>query len=691
MNASYNILNTPFSVGNIEIKNRFVLEPMEGTNIIDWLFHCKYEENVREYYKERSKNHVGLIIPGMVPLKSIVGNQWLYEHPEVFAPVKELMDEIHSYGAKLFFQLGAGWGRSFVLSTDMKNMMEQEEMKALANKMGIVFEDILVSASDMPNRFLPEVNCRALSVEEIREYVEAYGKTARLCKEAGVDGVEVHAVHEGYLLDQFTTEYTNHRTDEYGGSFENRYRFSKEVVEAIKRECGKDYPVSMRYSVTSKTKAFGRGVVPEENYEEIGRDLEEGIKAAKYLEDVGYDMLNADNGTYDAWFWSHPPVYMPLNCNLNEVKAIKKAVSIPVVCAGRMQVDIAEEAIREGELDAVGIARQFLTDPEFITKLMEEREEDILPCISCHNACLPIYHYNGVGAEITEEDGKAQGHCALNPRTFCEAKYDFSKKTINPKRIAIVGGGIGGMTVAMVAARLGHIPVIYEKTKELGGVFIAAAAPSFKEKDKELIEWYKHQMKKLNVEIHFGTEIKDLSEIKADEIVIACGARPRILSVPGADKVVEAVSYLREYEAVGERVAIIGGGLTGCEIAYDLARKGKKPILIEMAKDILMTKGLCMANSSCLREYLDYYKVPIYTNVQLQEVCDDAVVITIDGRRERVSVDSVIASCGYLAGTELITNKDLEAQPNVHLIGDVKRVANLKNVIWDAYDLAFSF
>lgn len=163
-----------------------------------------------------------------------------------------------------------------------------------------------------------------------------------------------------------------------------------EVVRTIKDACGEDYPVSLRYSVTSKTKGFNSAAVPGEKFTEAGRDLTEGLKAAKYLQDAGYAMLNADNGTYDAWFWSHPPVYMPLNCNMNEVCELKKVVDIPVACAGRMQLDEAAEAIHTGQLDAVGIARQFLTEPEYLPKIKEDRLEDVMPCIACHNACLPL-------------------------------------------------------------------------------------------------------------------------------------------------------------------------------------------------------------------------------------------------------------------------------------------------------------
>lgn len=528
--------------------------------------------------------------------------------------------------------------------------------------------------------------CRPLTKEEIHEFIDAYAKTAKLCQEIGVDGVEVHAVHEGYLIDQFTTKYTNQRTDEYGGSFENRYRFAVEVVQAIKEACGQDYPVSLRYSVTSKTKDFNEGAVPNEDYVEVGRDLEEGIKAAKYLQDAGYDMLNADNGTYDAWFWSHPPVYMPLNCNMNEVCRLKEVVDIPVICAGRMQLKEASDAISNHTLDGVGIGRQFLTDPQYLPKIKEDRLEDVLPCISCHNACLPLAHIKGKGAVANPEDMEVQGHCALNPRTFNEKKYTITPCE-TPKKIAVIGGGIGGMTVAMIAKKRGHDVTIYEKSSELGGVFIAAAAPSFKEKDKELIEWYIRQMKELNIPIHFNTEVTNFDNLDADEVVVAIGSKPRKLPVEGANQMVEAIEYLRGTKEVGDTVAVIGGGLTGCEIAYDLALKGKQPIVIEMTDDILKVKGLCMANSSCLSQLLKYHHVQIHTETCLEKIEGNSVYVKTKNGTQVIYADSVIASCGYVPQDAF---KEKENVEHVHFIGDCAKVGNLKTVIWSAYDLAFS-
>jgi 2-enoate reductase len=301
MDPKYAPLFTPIKIGNCEIKNRVVIPSMGGTSMIDWNFGCKFRDDLREYYLERARNDVGLIIPGITMLRSLKGGKWLYKHPEMFPPVGALVDEMHTYGAKVFTQLTAGMGRSLqigsLLAPIAKNKLLGFILKPYMN-----MDKLLVGVDEgAPNVWMPEIKHRALSAEEIQEYVYAYAQTALLCKNAGVDGVEVHAVHEGYLLDQFTLKYCNHRTDAYGGSFENRYRFPVEVVKAIKDACGVDYPVSLRYSVVSKTKGYNSGAVPGEVFEEAGRDMDESERAIQYLREAGYDSFNADNGTYDAW------------------------------------------------------------------------------------------------------------------------------------------------------------------------------------------------------------------------------------------------------------------------------------------------------------------------------------------------------------------------------------------------------
>ncbi|MBP5273094.1 MAG: FAD-dependent oxidoreductase [Clostridia bacterium] len=685
MDAKYEALFTPWKVGNVEIKNRVVMCPMEGTNMIKWEAETGFSEGIREFYADRKDQDIGLFIPGLIPMVSIVGERWAYKHPEVFAPAKDVVDDIHESGAKVFFQLSAGAGRSMILPPLLKPFIANSAISALTSK--IITSKWWWSAPDkgLPNVWNPDVKMYEFTEKMIDKFVYAFGQTALRCKEIGVDGVEIHAVHEGYLLDQFAMPYTNHRTDKYGGSLENRLRFACDIVREIKKVCGDDYPVSLRYSVVSKTKGFNSGAVPgEEDYVEIGRTMEESEKAVKILEEAGYDLFNCDNGTYDAWFWAHPPVYAPLNVNLAYVEHIKKYTTKPVVCAGRMQPATAAASIAAGRIDAMGLGRQLLCDPEYITKVKEGREEEVRPCISCHGACLPFNGMNGKGTDINVL-GYEMGCCVLNPWTKHETKYSKAPAK-TPKKIAVVGGGIGGMEVAIQASKRGHTVDLYEKTDRLGGVFNAAAAPSFKEKDRDLLKWYARELGLCGANVHMNTEISDVDALDADLVVVAIGASAKTLPVPGAEKAVTATDYLDGKAEAGDNVVIIGGGLTGCEIAYDLALKGKHPAVVEMTEFLVGARGINMANSTMLRELLRFHEVPAYLSSTVDSITDEGVVINTPDGKKTLPADTVIMSVGY-SPDKRFAGSVKGKKGRVRLIGDCDTVGSLKTVIIQAYDL----
>ena len=682
MDPKFEALQTPWKIGNVEIKNRIVLCPMGGTSLFGWfeLGGCHFDKEAAKFFLERANNNVGLIIPGIAPLRDTFWGKWLWQNPKMFDDLKEFMDEIHKSGAKLFIQLTAGMGRSWAITELVAPLHKNKVTRALVKPI-IDTSHELASPSAQPSRWAHDIICPEMTKEQIHEIIEAFAKTAALCKKAGVDGVEVHAVHEGYLLDQFSIEFFNKRTDEYGGSFENRYRFAAEIVKAIKTECGEDFPVSLRYSVESKMKGFCEGAMPGEDYVEVGRNMAESEKAAKYLQDAGYDMLNADNGTYDSWYWAHPPMYMPQNCNLEDVAHIKKFVDIPVVCAGRMEPDVGAKAVADGKIDAVGVARQFLVDPEWITKMIDDRLEDIKPCICCHAGCFNFSSSKGHANTQDLTDTMGLARCALNPKTMQSKKYKLTpaKKV---KNIAIIGGGIGGMEAALVCAQRGHKVTLYEKTDKLGGVFIAAAAPSFKEKDRDLIAWYNREIKKYPIDIKLNTEIKDVKTLNADEIIVATGAVAKNIPIKNIENTVEAVDYLLGNKKVGEKVAIIGGGLTGCEIAYDLYLQGKKPTIIEMQDDLIVTPGICLANTSFLRDFFKTNKVPVHLETKLNTINNGSITVTDkDGKQFDIACDDVIMSVGYNPAP--IAKKG----GKVHVIGDAANVGNLRTVIWGAWDV----
>ena len=693
MNPKYEALFTPWKVGNVEIKNRIVQCSMGGTSLFGWMEPSHLDKEAAYFLLNRAQDGVGLILPGMQCIKDAIGGRWLYQNEKMFKDLKKYMEEFHKTGAKLFIQLAAGMGRSMAITKPMILLLQHPVLGKLASPVADL-DYITASASATPNRWYDEVKSRPMTIKEIHDQVEAFAKTSKLLKEAGVDGVEIHAVHEGYLLDQFTISNMNYRTDEYGGSFENRYRFPVEIVQAIKRECGSDFPVSLRYSVVSKTKDWGKGAMPyEEDFKEFGRDMEESEKAVKYLEDAGYDMFNCDNGTYDAWYWAHPPQYMPDNCNLSYVEHIKNYTSKPVVCAGRMDPVKAAEEIAAGKLDAVAIARQNLVDHEWIHKILEGREDEIKPCIRCHNGCFNMAKFAGTPNIQHLGDSLHLARCALNPTTMQHNKYKIVP-TKSPKKVAIIGGGIGGMECALVLKQRGHIPTLFEKSGELGGLFLTASAMTFKENDKELIRWYRREIEKSGIEVHLNTEVNDLGTLRGyDDIIVATGSVPRTMpGIKGFEKTLTFTQILKEKHEVGDKVLFIGGGQSSCEAAYDLLLNyGKHPIIVEYANDLVAAQATCLANTSYLRDAMEYHKVPVYLHSTVTEITDKGCTVknVQTGETFFVECDNVVNGIGFVptpVGGRTASRK-VKGKETIFRVGDCVAIGNLRTVIWRAWDV----
>ena len=685
MDEKYSALFTPWKIGNVEIPNRIVQCSMGGTSLFGWLEPCHFDKEAANFLLTRAKDGVGLVLPGMQCVRDTMGRRWLYQNKKMFKELADYMVEYHKTGSKLFIQPAAGFGRSMAVAPWMVTLNNNKLLGALARPV-IDVSYCCASASATPNRWQEDMLSRPMTVEEIHEMVDAFGKTAKLLREAGVDGVEIHAVHEGYLLDQFTIANWNHRTDEYGGSFENRFRFPVEVVQSIKRQAGADFPVSLRYSVVSKTKAWGKGAMPyETDFEEFGRDMAESEKAVKYLEEAGYDMFNCDNGTYDAWYWAHPPQYMPDNCNLEYVEHIKKFTNCPVVCAGRMDPVKAAEEIAAGRLDAVAIARQNLVDHEWIHKILSGREDEIKPCIRCHNGCFNMSKFKGTANLQSMDDSLHLARCALNPTTMQHNKYKIVP-TRNPKKVAIIGGGIGGMECALVLKQRGHTPVIFEKTNELGGLFLTASAMSFKENDKELIRWYLNEVAKEGIDVRFNTEVTDVNTLGGfDDIIVASGSIPRTMpSIPGFEKTLTFTELLKDKKEVGDKVLFIGGGQSSCEAAYDLVLQGKHPIIVEYANDLVAAQATCLANTSFLRDAMEYHKVPTYLESTVTEIKDNGVTVknVKTGETFFVECDDVVNGIGFVPTP--VGGKD---NKQVFRVGDCVAIGNLRTVIWRAWDV----
>lgn len=661
-------LFSPIQVGTMQIKNRIKMSAM-GIHYPELINpDGSYTQRGIEYFIERAKGGVGLITTGAMQVQNH------FEADESAATIssagqayidgmRPLTKGVHKYGAKIVTQLTAGTGR--------------QNPVWLADG-----TDPIASSDGLPNVWNPTIKHRALTAEEIRTYyIEGFRKGAIVAKKAGFDGIEIHAVHEGYLLDQFATKTMNTRTDEYGGDVEGRLRFCKEIIDAIHETCGEDYPVLMRYSVRSKMKNWNDGALPGEDYVEFGRDYEESIETAQYLEKIGYVALDVDNGTYDSWFWPHPPVYMPEYLNLEDAAFIKKYVNIPVFCAGKMvDPDVCDKAIADGKIDGIGMARNLLADPEWANKAESGRKEDIKPCIGCHIGCL---------GRIFQ--GKRMG-CAVNPECCAEIDYKYEPAKVI-KKIIIVGGGIAGMEAAIDLRRKGHTVDLYEASNELGGAFIAASSMSFKAEDKKLIDWFVKKCEEFGVTFHMNTPVTPqlLETLEFDEIIIATGAVPRTLKgIPGIENVeiINAVDALRKRKEVGNKVAVIGGGLTGIEMTYDMVLAGKKVDVLEMKDSILGMDVVCAANGLMLKQIIKYYQIPVHLSASIVRFEKGKIIYSVNGEESELECDTIIASVGYISNTTLYDEiKEIYGE-KVHLIGDSKHVANLLNATWSAAELA---
>ena len=687
MNEKYSSLFTPWKIGNCEIKNRIVQVSMGGTSLFGWLEPCHFDKEAAYHILNRAQNNVGLVLPGMQCVRDtmgIPGRHWLYQNKRMFRELAEWMPEFHKTGAKLFIQLSAGMGRSMAINQLMVDMLQKKALGAVAK--GVLDVDyVCASSSETPNRWYPEVKSRALTKEEIHEMIEAFGKTAKMLMDAGVDGVEIHAVHEGYLLDQFAIANMNYRTDEYGGSFENRYRFAVEIVQEIKKLPRQGLP---------RVAALLRRLQDEGLRHRAPSPARSSLSSAAIWPSLKRpSSISRTPATTCSTAITAPTTpgtgrirrsYMPPNCNIADVEHIKNFTTKPVVCAGKMEPEFAAKEIAEGRIDAMGVGRQNLVDPEWINKLLEDREEEIKPCINCHNACFNFNCSKGTPNMQPMDDALHLARCALTPPTMQHNKYKIVP-TKNPKKVAIVGGGIGGMECALVLKKRGHTPVIYEKSDKLGGMYNYASAMSFKEADKKLLEWYDRELKKAGIEVHLNTEIDPINPLtrQYDEVIICTGAVPKKLPVPGFNKTITFEELLTGDKDHGDKVVFFGGGQSACEAAYELVLQGKHPIIVEYANDLIATPGTCLANASFLREMLVFKKVPIYLEHSICEIGDGYVMVKprSGGDAFKVECDSVVNGLGFRPAPVAPAGK------HVRQVGTAAKWGNLRNVIWGAWDV----
>ena len=642
---NYAALSRPIRIGRVSVKNRIFMAPMDTGFGSD--AQGVFTPEGIEYFVRRAEGGFGLLFSGGTMTE---GDCILNHQQEFLTAGRTLNTRLHAYGTVMFMQLSAGVGRN-------AGQKAPSRLPVLGN----------------PGQLTGE-----LTKEEIHEKVRAIGEAAKLAKDAGFAGVDIHALHWGHLLDEFALSIMNHRTDEYGGPLENRLRICREIREEIGRTCGGDFPVTMRLAVKSYMKDFDKASY--DGIEELGRTVEEAVEIAKLLETWGYAGISTDAGVLDAFYIAEPPSYVPAGFTLDGVKKVKAAVSIPVLAGARMaDPDLDEEAVENGSCDAVVVGRQSIADPDFAVKVTSGRTDEIRTCIACNQGCIWGYSCEG------------RVSCAVNPEVGHEKDCRITRAPVK-KKVVIVGGGVAGMEAARVSRLRGHDVTLYEKSDVLGGNLIPAGAHSFKHEIVELNRYYQNEMQKLSVDVQKNTEVTPemLKKEGADVIILALGSDPVMPgSIPGIDhaKTVSGPDALLNKKEIGDTVVIVGGGLVGCEIALGCAQERKNVTIVEALRDLMSTGSVPSMNKQMLLDAFDYYGVRVLTGSGLNSIQDEgAEVMLPDGTKEMLPCDNVILSIGYQPRRSF--REELQGiGAAVYEIGDGSEVGNIMTCVQQAFEV----
>ncbi|MBR4763522.1 MAG: FAD-dependent oxidoreductase [Lachnospiraceae bacterium] len=651
------ILGQPFQIAGVTIKNRYAFSPV--TTATMWDGEGRITPRFIRYMEDRAKGGFGLLVTGAMSTDDQVDpfqatGPVFMRKPDLFKEgSKELLDAVHAQGTKMFAQLTMGLGRNYPgLPSTSEN---------------IVFgtEDTLTPV---------------LTTEQIKCKIQEMIESAKLVKECGWDGIEVHAMHWGYLLDQFAMKCFNRRTDEYGGSWENMLRAAKEIVEGIKEVCGKDYPVGMRFSLQTYVKGANQGLLTPEG--EQGRSLEESLLCAKLLESYGYDYLSIDTGVYDSFWYACSPMYIPQSFMFDMAAKCTDAVNIPVICGGRMNDAVAcAGAIETGKFDAVTIGRPGIADPEYPNKAIAGEVEKIRPCLGCNAGCFKNVCMDAVPMT-----------CAVNPAAANEIEL-YLKPGEGAKKVLVIGGGVGGMEAARTAALRGYDVTLIEKKEHLGGHLVEAGAHSFKQEVRRLNEWYQRELEDLGVSMVCGKEADAacIADAKADVIILATGSETSVPPIPGIEKAISALDAINNPDKLGDNIVIAGGGLVGCEIAYDEVLKGKKVTVVEALADIMQAGAAApLPNLMMMKAEFAARGVNLMTETKVCAFQDDGVLVADkDGNTCTLPADTMINALGFKPVNDLEEAlKDCPAK--VITIGDATGAANILKAIAEGYAAANS-
>ena len=662
MALKYPELFKPLKIGGVTIKNRVAMSPMHLGGRMD--AHGNMTGEVIDYYEARAKGGFGLIITGGYSgssgaEKTTATLNILDDLATFKSTILKTAEKVHAYGANFFVEVGAPFGRVAFPDTLKPEMNGRP-----------------VAPSEAPNRWDPGIMCRALTTEECYELINGQIEAALTAANAGADGVLVAGPYGGYFADQFATPLFNHRDDEFGFARGGQFRMFTDVIKGIKEKMGADYPVMLRLCVRHYMKDIATAPLPGEDYREYGRDVDVSVELAKALEDAGADGILIGDGSYDSFYWLYPPTYQKEGLWLEDAKRIKDAVSIPVICPGKILIpEMAEKAIEEGYVDAVALGKAALADAEWPNKARAGLDEDIRPCIGCQNGCMARCFNGGL---VT---------CAVNPECFYEKSDPVTPAAVR-KHVVVIGGG--GCEAAIIAARRGHEVDLYEKTDKLGGLFNLAAVPDFKTGDHRLLAWFEREVAKAGVKVHLNTAVTtaDVEKMGADAIIVATGARPNSFPVAGCETV--TASDVLAGRDVGRSCVIVGGGLVGCETAVWLARRGVKVTLVE-ALPMLMSAGTPVPTPNLLMmlDMLPGAGVGVYTGAKFASWSDGrAVIIDSEGKEHSVEAETVVQAVGFAPDDALYNELEQSSAVPVWNIGDSKEPANVMEAVRAAWFVA---
>lgn len=685
-----NILNTPMNIGSCEIKNRVVMAPMlMGFGQFDG----KPTKKMMDYYEERAKGGTGLIITEITRVNDQTGAgafaQLAVSHDYHIKPLSELAERIHRHGAKLFVQLHHP-GRQNVgllvgtvpLSIKCENLTRGAYGKFLYKitpKIGpTLLKHDIVPSSVAPSKCDPAYfsagRVRALRHSEIKQLEQQFIDGAVRVKKAGCDGVELHSSH-GYLLQQFLSPVTNQRTDEYGGSLENRMRFILNIIKGIKAACGEDFPLIARLTV-------------DECYERIGQPgkgytLEEGVEIARRLEKAGIDAIDVSSAGYDTFnYWLEPVSFEP-GWRKYMAKAVKDAVSIPVIAANLIRSpEQAEQQLEDGTQDFISLGRPHIADPHWTEKAIDGKT--IRRCICCLN-CIESMEENAfIGSH---------GECSVNP--FVGHEGEELIKDGNGRAAVVIGAGPAGLMAADVLAQRGFKVTVFEKNAVPGGQINLASAPPEKSKTAWMIEDLAKICREEGVEIRLNTPVTAdaIKALAPCAVIAATGSRPikpRFAGNCPAEDILTFEDILSgKAELKDCTVAVIGSGLTGLETAHALCENGCKVTIVEMANEV--APGTWMQHKDDILPKLKKAGTKIMTGEKLCEVYTDRIVTeNVDTKkRTDIACDRVVLSLGSRPDASVVEELKRSGFPPI-VIGDANMVGKIADATKAAYKAAIS-